>query len=211
MPKTTETTMEHGKAPDACVAGVAFIDAQLLMLYTHAGLLTEWIEQGSHAPDFSAVERLLAFRHARPEEHAHSEDGTETKSALPELVWPSFDEPSQRMAFALHVPCMNAIIAVGDFFQVNKLAASRTPEVQFLMHLHDAALNADTFSVASGGHMPHAAFGGLIIDEKLDGHALFGDDARNGFIAFGDVVSLLRYLRTLLRSMQTAISAGDAG
>ncbi|WP_277183196.1 hypothetical protein [Caballeronia sp. BR00000012568055] len=205
--------MDHGKAPDACAAGVAFIDAQVLMLNTHAGLLAKWIEEGGNAPDLGAAERLLEFRHARPEEHAHSEDGTPTKGDSTDNapVWPSFNEPSQRVAFALHVPCMNAIIAVGDFFDVHRLSASRTPEVQFLMHLRDAALNANIFSITAGEHRPHAAFGGLVIDEKLDGNAMFGDDARKGFIAFGDVVGLLRYLRKLLRSMQTAISAGDAG
>jgi hypothetical protein len=209
--------MPDTKTPDACALGVALIDAQLLTLCTHAGLLADWIENGGTTPDLGAVERLLAYRRARPEAHAHSEDGTPTRDATGEadLTWPCFDDAAQRMAFALHVPCANAIIALADFFDVHRLSASRTPEVQFLMRLRDAALNADTFRLEQGTHLPHAAYGGLVIDEKLNGHALFGDGTQAGsnagVIAFGDVVGLLRYLRKLLRSMQSVISAGDAG
>jgi hypothetical protein len=125
--------------------------------------------------------------------------------------WPSFDDPHERMTFALRVPCANAIVAVADFFDVHRLSASRTPEVQFLMHLRQAAVHAGTFHIAHGEYMPHAAYGGLVIDEKLDGHALFGDGEQAGLIAYGDVIGLLRYLRKLLQSMQSAISSGDAG
>jgi hypothetical protein len=209
----TEADMAQGKHTDACALGVAFIDAQLLMLYTHASLLAEWMESGTHAPDPSLAERLLAFRHARPEAHSHGEDGTQLKQSEDGLapVWLSFDHASQRMAFALHVPCANAIIAVADFFDMHRLSASRAAEVQFLMRVRDAALNHDTFRLAHDAYMPHAAYGGLVIDETLDGRALFGDGTQPGFIAYGDVVGLLRYLRRLLKSMQSVISAGDAG
>jgi hypothetical protein len=200
-------------AEDPCRLGVAFIDAQLLTLYTHAGLLAEWIEHGGKTPDLSAVERLMSFRHARPEAHTHSEDGTPMKQEPQEPMptWPSFDDPQERMTFSLRVPCTNAIVAVADFFDVHRLSASRTPEVQFLMHLRQAAVHAGTFHIAHGEYMPHAAYGGLVIDEKLDGHALFGDGAQAGLIAYGDVIGLLRYLRKLLQSMQSVISSGDAG
>jgi hypothetical protein len=161
----------------------------------------------------SAARRLLASRHTNPEAHAHSEDGTPTKQGEPEPLpeWPSLQSESQRMAFALHVPCANALIAVGSFFDAHKLSASRAPEVQFLMHVRSAALNGNVFAIAHGTYIPHAAFGGRVIEASLDGQALFGDDAETSFITFGDVVALLGYLRKLLHSMQTTISAGDAG
>lgn len=115
------------------------------------------------------------------------------------------------MSVALRVPCLNAIVAVGSFFDTHRLSNSRTPEVQFLMRLRDAALNADTFHIAPGEYRPHAAYGGLVIDEHLDGHALFGNGTEPGLVAFGDVIGLLRYLRALPRSMQSIISSGDAG
>jgi hypothetical protein len=205
--------MAEPRHPDACALGVALIDAQILMLCTHAALLSEWVEHGRQTPNLQAAERLLAQRRTDPEAHAHSEDGTPLKHDPQEnaLAWPSFDDASQRLAFALHVPCANAIIAVADFFDVHRLSSSRTAEVQFLMRSRDAALNADTFRILKGEYMPHAAFGGRVIDETLDGERLLGDGVTPGVIAFGDVVALLRYLRKLLHSMQSAISAGDAG
>ncbi|WP_250454988.1 hypothetical protein [Caballeronia sp. ATUFL_M2_KS44] len=205
MPDTTH--------PDPCRLGVAFIDAQLLALCTHAGLLADWIEHGERAPDFSAVARLIEHRHAKPEAHTHSEDGMPMKNDPSDAMqsWPSLPDASQRMSFALRVPCTNAILAVADFFDVHRLASSRTPEVQFLMRLRDAAVNGGRFRIGADEYVPHAAYGGLIIDKTLDGQALFGDGGQAGFIAFGDVVGLLAYLRKLLKSMQAVISAGDAG
>ncbi|MDR5740783.1 MULTISPECIES: hypothetical protein [unclassified Caballeronia] len=198
---------------DPCRLGVAFIDAQLLSLCTHAGLLADWIENGEHAPDFSALARLVAHRRAHPEAHAHSEDGMPMKQEPTDDLqpWPSLATASERMAFALRVPCVNAILAVADFFDVHRLSSSRTPEVQFLMRLRDAAVNGERFRIGEDEYVPHAAYGGLIIDKTLDGQALFGQTADTGFIAFGDVVGLLAYLRKLLKSMQAVISSGDAG
>jgi hypothetical protein len=205
--------MTEHRHQDACALGVALIDAQILMLCTHAALLAEWVEHGKQAPDLDAAQRLLAQRRTDPEAHAHSEDGTPLKrdAQRSALAWPSFDDASQRLAFALHVPCANAIIAVADFFDLHRLSSSRTAEVQFLMRSRDAALNADTFRILKGEYMPHAAFDGCVIDETLDGKRLMGDGVTPGIIAFGDVVALLRYLRKLLRSMQSVISSGDAG
>jgi hypothetical protein len=164
-------------------------------------------------PDLSAAERIFAVRHAHPASHTKSEDGTPLKRPAPEPLqsWPSLDDASQRMHFALRVPCLNAIIAVASFFDMHRLSNSRTPEVQFLMRLRDAAVHADTFHLAHGEYRPHAAYGGIVIDEHVDGHALIGNDAEAGLVTPGDVIGLLRYLRTLLRSMQSVISSGDAG
>ncbi|WP_244830881.1 hypothetical protein [Caballeronia sp. TF1N1] len=205
--------MPENQSPDVCRMGVAFIDAQLQSLYIHAALLSGWIENGGPAPDFSGVERLLTMRHAHPEAHTHSEDGMPAKRAPddPPPSLPSLDDPAERMAFALRVPSTNAILAVADFFDAHRLSGSRTPEVQFLMRIRDAAVNANTLHVETGVYRPHAAYGGIIIDEALDGARLFSDGERPGFMEFGDTVGLLRYLRTLLKSMQTVISSGDAG
>jgi hypothetical protein len=212
-PKQGDDKVAEAKQPDICAIGVAYIDAQLMTLYTHASLLAQWIEDGSLEPDLSAAAKLLEVRNTHPEAHAHSDDGTPTKPARTDAMpgWPALQSDSQRMAFALHVPCANALIAVASFFDAHRLSASRAPEVQFLMRAGAAALNGNTFSIGRGEYIPHAAFGGRVIDETLDGQPLFSDDARTSFITFGDVAALLFYLRKLLRSMQTTISAGDAG
>ena len=205
--------MPENKHPDACRTGVVFIEAQLTALLAHASLLSDWIERGATPPDLAKAEPLLARRRSHPEAHTHSEDGTPMKPPPPEdaLSWPSFDTADKRIAFALIVPCTNAILAVAEYFDVHRLSASRTPEVQFLMRLRDAAVNGNTFSIAADEYMPHAAYAGLIVDAGLDGTLLFSDGVKPGFIEFGDTVGLLRYLTKLLKSMQSAISGGDAG
>jgi hypothetical protein len=205
--------MPKSNSRNSCNLAIAFIDAQLLSLYTYASWLADWIEKGEKTPDLTAAERLFAVTRSHPERHAHSEDGTPTKRAPPahSLSWPEFDDASQRMAFALRVPNTNAIVAVADFFEVHQMSSSRTPEVQFLMRLRDAALNENTFRIGADHYLPHAAYGGLIVDQKLDGTLLFGDGIRPGFMESGDTVGLLRYLADMLSSIQTVISSGDAG
>ncbi|KXU86825.1 hypothetical protein CR51_36795 [Caballeronia megalochromosomata] len=205
--------MPESRHPDACRIGVAFIEAQLTTLHAYASLLSDWIERGAPPPDFARAQPLLARRHSHPEAHTHSEDGTPTKSPPPQdaLSWPSFDTADERIAFALIVPCTNALLAVAEYFDIHRLSASRAPEVQFLMRLRDAAVNGNTFSLSAGEYRPHAAYAGLIVDHTLDGTLLFSDGVKPGFIEFGDTVGLLGYLTKLLKSMQSAISAGDAG
>jgi hypothetical protein len=193
--------------------GAAFIDEQLLALYTHASLLADWIENGGPAPDLSAAERLIENRHAHPESQAESSGGAPLKRPTPEPLppCPSVDDAPGRMSVALRVPCLNAIVAVAAFFDTHRLSSSRTPEVQFLMRLRDAALTADTFRFTPGECRPQAAYGGLVIDERVDGRALFGNGVEPGLVTFGDVIGLLAFLRSLLRSMRSLISSGDAG
>jgi hypothetical protein len=205
--------MPESKHPDACRIGVAFIEAQLTTLMSYASLLSDWIEQGAPPPDFAKASMLLARRRTQPEAHTHSEDGTPMKSPPPDdgLSWPALDTADKRIAFAMIVPCTNAILAVAEYFDVHRLSASRAPEVQFLMRLRDAAVNGNTFSIPADEYMPHAAYAGLIVDATLDGTLLFSDGVKPGFIEFGDTVGLLRYLAKLLKSMQSVISSGDAG
>ncbi|MDR5823930.1 MULTISPECIES: hypothetical protein [unclassified Caballeronia] len=204
--------MSEHSHPDACRIGVAFIEGQLTMLHAYAALLSDWIERGAPPPDFSKAALLTARRRSHPEAHTHSEAGTPMKAPPPDedLAWPSFDTPDQRIAFALIVPCTNALLAVAEYFDVHRLSASRAPEVQFLMRVRDAAVNGNTFAIADT-YMPHAAYAGLIVDATLDGTLLFSDGVKPGFMEFGDTVGLLRYLTKLLKSMQSAISSGDAG
>lgn len=204
---------DRASRADPCRIGATFIDEQLLALYTHASLLADWIENGDPAPDLSGAARLIEPRHTHPESKAQSAGGTPLKRTAPEPLppWPSVDDPARRASVALRVPSLNAIVAVAAFFETHRLSSSRAPEVQFLMRLRDAALNADTFRFAAGEYRPQAAYGGLVIDERLDGQPVFGDGTQPGFVTFGDVIGLLRYLHALLRSMQSLISSGDAG
>ena len=112
--------MPENRHPDACRIGVAFIEAQLTTLHAYASLLSDWIERGAPPPDFAKAQPLLARKHSHPEAHTHSEDGTPMKSSPPENApsWPSFDTAEKRIAFALTVPCTNAILAVAESRQV---------------------------------------------------------------------------------------------
>lgn len=205
--------MPESRHPDACRIGVAFIEAQLTALVAYASLLSDWIDRGAPPPDFAKAQPLLARKRSHPEAHMHSEAGTPMKAPPPQgdLSWPSFDTAEKRIAFALIVPSTNAILAVAEYFDIHRFSASRAPEVQFLMRVRDAAVNGNVFRIAADEYMPHAAYAGLIVDHTLDGTLLFSDGVKPGFMEFGDMVGLLRYLVKLLTSMQSVISAGDAG
>jgi hypothetical protein len=210
--------MPQTHSRNSCNPAIAFINAQLLSLTAYASLLADWIDKGEHAPDLQAAEPLLAVKRTAGEDGAQSADGSPTKSppsdnASPSHApeWPAFSDAAQRLAFAMRVPNTNAIVAVADFFEVHQMSESRAPEVQFLMRLRDAALNDNTFRLNADEYRPHAAYGDLIIDAKLDGTLLFGDGTRPGFMELGDTVGLLRYLAAMLRNIQTVVSSGDAG
>ena len=104
----------------------------------------------------------------------------------------------------------NALLAVGMFFQEHGIAATRTPEVQFLGHVCKAILNADTFRIEPG-YVPGASFDKLEIHSSLDGARLFGDSANAGFMKTGDAVALLKRLAQSLRGTRDFVSGGDAG
>jgi hypothetical protein len=104
----------------------------------------------------------------------------------------------------------NALLAVGMFFREHGIAATRTPEVQFLGHVCNAILNVDTFRIEAG-YVPGASFDGLTIDSSLDGAPLFGDGDEEGFMEFGDAVALLQRLAQSLRGTREFVSGGDAG
>ncbi|MBN3758149.1 hypothetical protein G3N95_34900 [Paraburkholderia sp. Tr-20389] len=194
-------------------SAIAFINAQLLSLSVYASLLSDWIVNGEKAPDLSAAEPLLAVKSAAGRDPERSAEGAPTKhmasADVPE--WPVFSNAAQRLAFATRIPSTNAIVAVADLFEVHRMSDSRAPEVQFLMRLRDAALNDNTFRLNPDEYRPRAAYGNIVIDEKLDGTLLFGDGKRTGLMELGDIVGLLRYLADMLRSVQAVVSSGDAG
>lgn len=205
--------MPQTHSRNSCNSTIAFINAQLLSLSAYASLLADWIAEGGKAPDLSAAESLLAVKRTAGTDRARGADGTPTKPVPPADVpeWPAFSDAAQRLAFAMRIPCTNAIVAVADLFEVHQMSDSRAPEVQFLMRLRDAALNDNTFRLNIDEYHPHAAYGDFAIDEKLDGTLLFADGERPGLMEPGDAVGLLRYLGDMLRSVQAIVSSGDAG
>ena len=110
----------------------------------------------------------------------------------------------------LRVVISNALLTVGMFFRQHNMAEMRTPEMQFLGHVINAILNANTFRVETG-YIPIAAFDGLVITADLNGALLFGDGNREGFMEFGDAIALLQWLSRYLRGESEFISWGDAG
>ncbi|ABR90919.1 Hypothetical protein mma_1789 [Janthinobacterium sp. Marseille] len=119
------------------------------------------------------------------------------------------ESPLQKMTY-LRVVISNALLSVGMFLKEHKLASMRTPEIQFLDHILDAILNANTFKVEQG-YMPMATFEGLVIDSSLNGKLLFGDGKNEGFMEFGDAVALLQWLAHYLHKEKHFVSGGDAG
>jgi hypothetical protein len=119
------------------------------------------------------------------------------------------DNPAQRQRHQ-RVLVGNALLAVGMFLKEHGIAATRTPEVQFLGHVCNAIVNDDTFRIEAG-YVPGASFDGLVIDSSLDGAALFGAGNGEGFMAFGDAIALLQRLAEYLRGTQDFVSGGDAG
>jgi hypothetical protein len=119
------------------------------------------------------------------------------------------DNPQQQATY-LRVVISNALLAIGMFLKEHELASMRTPEIQFLDHVLDAILNANTFHIEPG-YIPMATFDGLVIDSKLNGTPLFGDGITEGFMEFGDAVALLQWLVHYLHGERHFVSGGDAG
>lgn len=119
-------------------------------------------------------------------------------------------ESSVQKATYMRVVISNALLAVGMFLQKHDLASMRTPEIQFLDHVMDAILNANTFTIEQG-YIPMATFDGLVIDSKLDGKPLFSDGVEEGFMEFGDAVALLQWLAHYLHKEKHFVTGGDAG
>lgn len=199
---------------DPCELGIALIEEQLLALVLYASTVANWIDNGKTPPDLAAANSLLRRKRSRTEPQTHVEDGTSGVEG--EILglgasWAAFHRDPKRLSVVLRVASTNAILAVADFFEAHDLSGLRTPEVQFLMRIRDAAANGNTFRIEVGERIPVASFHGLVINENLNGSPLFDDGVTPGFMEFGDTAALLRYLVNHLRGAQTLISAGDAG
>ena len=198
---------------NACNAGVVLIEQQLIALTTFATLLADWDGKGRALPDLTAGERYLQRRRAASRASSHIEAGVTLKHELVpiRLLWERFLDFPEGSSSVLRTACANAILAVAVFFEQHGMGALKTPEVQFLMRIRDAAVNANLFEIESGHYIPVATFDGLAISDRLNGALLFGDETTPGFLEFGDVAALLAYLSTHLSGVQTMVSAGDAG
>jgi hypothetical protein len=182
---------------DACNAGVVLIEQQLIALTTFSTLLADWDSKGRAA--------------SRGSQHVEAGVRLKHEPVPIRLLWERFQDHPEASSRVLRTACANAILAVAAFFEQHGMGALKTPEVQFLMRIRDAALNANLFEIESGQYIPVATFNGLAISDKLDGAPLFGDGTTPGFLEFGDVAALLAYLSTHLSGVQIMVSAGDAG
>jgi hypothetical protein len=198
---------------DACNAGVVLIEQQLIALTTFSTLLADWDGKGRALPDLTAGERYLQTTRAASRGSQHVEAGVRLKHepVSIRLLWERFQDHPEASSRVLRTACANAILAVASFFEHHGMGTLKTPEVQFLMRIRDAALNANLFEIESGQYIPVATFDGLAISDKLNGTPLFGDGTTPGFLEFGDVAALLAYLSTHLSGVQIMVSAGDAG
>ena len=196
---------------DTCNDGV--IEQQLIALTTFSTLLADWVGKGRALPDLTVGERYLQRRRAGSRGGLHIEAGVGMKhEPVPiRLLWERFQDHPEASSRVLRTACANAILSVATFFEQHGMGALKTPEVQFLMRIRDAALNANLFAIKSGQYIPVATFEGLVISDKLNGSPLFGDSTTPGFLEFGDVAALLMYLSTHLSDVQIMVSAGDAG
>src|ERR1700712_650973 len=212
--RTLETRMVRKNGMDPVELGIALIEEQLLALVLYASTVGSWIDKDKTPPDLAAANALLRRKRSRSEPQTHIEDGTpgvEGEALGVAQSWAAFHQDPQRLSVVLRVAGTNAILAVADFFEAHDFSELRTPEVQFLMRIRDAATSGNTFRIDAGGRIPVASFNGLTITDKLNGSPLFDDGVTPGFVEFGDVAALLRYLVDHLRGAQTLISDGDAG
>jgi hypothetical protein len=110
----------------------------------------------------------------------------------------------------LRVLTGNALLAVGFFLRERDMLSMRTPEIQFLGHAVAAILDGNVLKVAPG-HMPTAAFDGLVIDATVNGKALFDSHQAQGLMSIGDGIALLQWLSRYFRGEGAYVSGGDAG
>jgi hypothetical protein len=199
---------------DPIELSIALIEEQLLALVLYASAVANWIDNDKTPPDFAAAKSLLRRKRSRTEPQTHIEDGApgvEGDVLALGQSWAALSQDPQRLSVVLRVASTNAILAVADYFEAHDYSELRTPEVQFLMRIRDAAANGNMFRIEGGERIPVASFNGLVITNKLNGSPLFDDGVTPGFVEFGDVAALLRYLVNHLRGARTLISAGDAG
>ncbi|HEY4319354.1 MAG TPA: hypothetical protein VGN04_17275 [Herbaspirillum sp.] len=211
--------MNKVSSKEACQMAIDLIETQLRVLPISIAMLSSLSSSSDAAGPARIADTLQLNRKPRPARTgsaaviAAADTGIETEPLLRfDLSAASRalrDDPVQAIAYQ-RILVSNALLAVGMFLKENGISATRTPEVQFLGHVCNAIINANTFRIGAG-YVPGASFDGLIIDSSLDGARLFGDAAVDGFMTFGDAIALLQRLAQYLQGTQEFVSGGDAG
>jgi len=196
--------MEKVISKEACQLAVKLIEEQLEVLsISIAMILADDIEPGS------SVKSIQLQRKRRPLKTGSTgvADAQIFEFHVPDRA---LRENQLRKMNCLRVLISNALLALNSFLKEYNIAASRTSQIQFLGHICNAIINANTFRI-NPGYIPGASFDGLEIDSTLDGVLLFGDGVTEGFMEFGDAVALIQWLAHHLRETQHLVSGGDAG
>jgi hypothetical protein len=142
---------------DPVELGIALIEEQLLALVLYASTVGAWIDKDKTPPDLAAANTLLRRKRSRSEPQTHIEDGTpgvEGEALGLGQSWAAFHQDPQRLSVVLRVAGTNAILAIADFFEAHDFSELRTPEVQFLMRIRDAATSGNTFRIEPGERIP---------------------------------------------------------
>jgi hypothetical protein len=207
-----ESNMSNGKKASALASSL--IEEQLRTLSIAIAALAKAYETGEVEQDY--LDRVLHHRKLRLVKTASGgnivADKAENPDKRPELVieLPAISRDAGGKYESLRVMVGNSLVTVSAFMKLHDMLDMRTPEFQFLGHVVDAILNANTFRIPSG-YMPVASFDGLIIDEKLNGVAVFSEGTTPGFMEFGDALALLHWLSRYLHGERAYVSGGDAG
>jgi len=197
--------MNKVSGKEACRLAVDLIDEQLSVLPISIATISAPALQISNAIQLPRKRRPLKTEAAGTAANA----GTDFTFDIPAADRALHDNPLRTMHYQ-RLLVSNALLVVGFFLKEHGISATRTPEIQFLGHICNAILNANTFRIEPG-YVPGASFDGLVIDSTLDGAVLFGNGVTGGFMELGDAAALLQRLAQHLRGMQDFVSGGDAG
>ncbi len=184
----------------ACQQAIRLIETQLQVLPLVVVAIVE-----PAAGDGAAAPLALSRKGLAPDAGTRPPIALDLAAATQELnSRPHARSEAQRIVIG------NMLLAVDAFLKVHDIASSRTPAIQFLGHVCEAIVNDNVLAI-DPGHIPAAAFDGLVIDETLNGTLLFGDGVRAGLMEFGDAVALLEWIARHLRGEKKLVTGGDAG
>lgn len=206
--------MNKVSGKEACQLAINLIEEQLRVLPISIAMILHSTKAGDVEPDTVANSMQLQ-RKRRPLETGSSRkavsDNAQADSVLDFHASNQVlhENPLCKMSY-LRVVISNALLAVGVFLKEHDMSTSRTPQMQFLGHIRNAIINANTFDI-DPGYIPAASFAGLVIDGTLNGSLLFGDGVTEGFMGFGDAVALLQWLSRYLSAEKDLVTGGDAG
>src|SRR5450830_1361518 len=188
--------MDHKNSKAACRSAVDLIEEQLAALSMAAALLLHSTPaKGVDAASGATAKPVQLKRKPRSTRNGLPDTLVPEGALAPGAANGGFDlqtktthhENAPEKMNCLRVLIGNALLAVEFYLKEHHIASSRTPQIQFLGHLCNAILNANTFRIDTG-YIPGASFEGLVIDSTLDGKPVFGDGVAEGFLEFGDAV-----------------------